>query len=344
MSFATPLVDSLQGRTGAEVIAASVLSLILTMGTASPVVAKDWETITVLDVTAFPDDEQPRFYSQSKSLFRGPGGASLIWARFGALFDDEAPNDPLGRHYHHFHEWALVLDGDYVIHEPVSPRQKGGALYQYVQGTWLDRPAYTLHGGAWANGGKRAQMPCTLLIFEEGDGSVVTIGPNGDHFKPDFPESKPAPYMPDWTAVKSFAHPWIVDTVGQLEWERDDEEPGLLVKWLSDDPAQGFRARLIKAPPGWSSQNSARPSWYASANRFLYITWGDLRIQAYDKSGEPTAPMIARKDWFVHQAPRAPMSHGSGPATAGGAIWLEVTYARGITHGDSVIEAPIPLR
>ncbi|MFT7285953.1 MAG: hypothetical protein ACI87W_000056, partial [Halieaceae bacterium] len=305
---------------------------------------EDWQALTVVDVDAFPDDEQPRFYSQSKSIFRGPGGASLIWARFGAFFDDDAPSDPLGRHYHHFHEWALILDGDYVIHEPVSPRQKAGALYQYVQGTWLDRPAYTLHGGNWAHGGRRAQMPCTLLIFEEGDGSVVTIGPNGDHFKPDFPASKPVPYKPDWQAVESFNHPWIVDTVGQLEWERDDEEPGLLVKWLSDDPAQGFRARLIKAPPGWASKSSKTALWYESANRFLYLTWGDLRIQGYDEAGQAAELVTAHKDWFVHQPPRAPMSHGSGPATEGGAIWLEISYAKGITLGGGAIERPAPLR
>ncbi|MFT7289519.1 MAG: hypothetical protein ACI87W_003656, partial [Halieaceae bacterium] len=69
-----------------------LLGAILAIGTAAPGMAEDWQALTVVDVNAFPDDEQPRFYSQSKSIFRGPGGASLIWARFGAFFDDDAPS------------------------------------------------------------------------------------------------------------------------------------------------------------------------------------------------------------------------------------------------------------
>lgn len=316
------------------------LSLAIASGLAVPTQARDYASLTIIDVDAHPVDEEPRFYSKSKSIYRGPGGASLIWASFGPLFDDKPPSDPLGRHYHHFHEWALVLEGDYVIHEPVSPRQQGGALYQYVEGTWLDRPAYTLHGGGWANGGLRSQLPCTLLIFEEGDGSVITIGPNGDHFKPDFPDEKPQPYEPDWRAVESFNHPWIVDSVSQLEWEKDDQEPGLLVKWLSDDPVKGFRARLLKAAPGWSSANSTTPLWYESANRFIYVTWGDLNIQQFDDQGQSTKLHTIGKDWFVHQPPSALLSHGTAAATERGAIWLEVTYAKGITVGGGAIETP----
>jgi hypothetical protein len=318
---------------------ALLLGALMTMGAAAYTVAEDWNPLTVVDVEAFPDDAQPRFSSRSKSIYHGPGGASLIWARFGPRFDDQPPGSALGRHYHHFHEWALILEGDYVIHEPVSPRQKHGPLYQFVEGTWLDRPAYSIHGGTWALGGMRSQMPCIMLLFEEGDGSVVTIGPDGDHFKPDFPD-KPAPYRPDWESVEAFTHPWIVDSGTQLEWERDDEDPSRWVKWLSDDTEQGFRSRLIKVPPGWSSESSTTPTWYESANRFLYLTWGDLRVQRYDADGEPTELVDATKDWFIHQPPRALMSHGSGAATDGGAIWLEVTYAKSVTLGEGPIEAP----
>lgn len=317
---------------------ATTLFGVLLVCTMPLALAQNWESLTVVDVDAFPDDEHPRFHSQSKSIFRGPGGASLIWARFNPRFDDLPPGSPLGRHYHHFHEWALVLEGDYVIHEPVSPRQKHGPLYQFVEGTWLDRPAYSIHGGTWALGGMRSQRPCTLLIFEEGDGSVVTLGADGDHFKPDFPDSKPSPYLPDWASVPSFANPWIVNSGSQLEWEPDEDQPGRWVKWLSDDSERGFRARLIMVAPGWSSQASANAAWYEKANRFLYVVWGDLNIQQYDDAGSASALLSASSDWFIHQPPRALFSHGQGPVSEGGAIWLEVTYADGITVGGGPIE------
>jgi hypothetical protein len=112
------------------------------------------------------------------------------------------------------------------------------------------------------------------------------------------------------------------------------------VKWLADDDRRGFRARLIKAPPGWSSANSQTPLWHKRANRFLYVVWGDLGIQRYDDAGTAGELVTAGADWFVHQPPRAVLSHGTGAATEGGAIWLEVTYAEGITAGGGPIEAP----
>ena len=78
--------------------------------------------------------------------------------------------------------------------------------------------------------------------------------------------------------------------------------------------------------------------WYEQANRFMYITWGDLRIQNFDADGEAAELVHAGEDWFVHQPPRALLSHGEGAASEGGAIWLEVTYAKGITVGGGPIE------
>jgi len=328
------------GRTRAALPAVLALTL-----AAPPLLqAGDWQPLGIVDVDAFPVDEQPRFHSRSKTIWRGPGGASLIWAQFKPRYDDMPPMDPLGPHYHLFHEWAYVLEGDFVIHEPVTPKQQHGALYQFVEGTWLDRPAYTLHGGVWEIGGMRPQNPCTLIIFEEGDGSVITIGPEGDHFKPDFPDSKPEPYDPDWEAVKQWNHPWIVHTAQQMEWEPDTTQEGRWVKWLADDDEAGFRARLIKAPPGWRSPASAEVRYHEQANRFIYVVYGDLMIQGYDENGELTRQVKAGEDWFIHQPPRALLSHGAGPATKNGAIWLEVIYARGITVGGGEIESPKTLR
>lgn len=298
-----------------------------------------WRPLEIIDVANHPWDESPRFKSQTKTFFKGPNDSSLIYAHFPPRWDMTPPIDPLGPHYHHWHEWAYVLEGDFVIHEPVSPWQKSGMLAHFTQGAWLDRPAYTLHGGVWEVGGMRPQNACTLIIFEEGDGSVVTLGPNGDHFKPDFPD-RPDPYLPDWRAVKQFNHPWIVHTATDLDWETDEKVPGRLLKWLSDDQTAGFRARLVKLLPGWQAPKEHRMIYYKKANRFIYMLYGDLTLNQRDKPGGSGKPARLTRDFFVWQAPYSLFGFGSGPATEAGAVWLEVIYAQGLAVGGGAIEAP----
>lgn len=313
-------------------------SLLATGGAAAETEAP-WRPLEIIDVANHPWDESPRFKSQTKTFFKGPNDSSLIYAHFPPRWDMTPPIDPLGPHYHHWHEWAYVLEGDFVIHEPVSPWQKSGMLAHFTQGAWLDRPAYTLHGGVWEVGGMRPQNACSLLIFEEGDGSVVTLGPDGDHFKPDFPD-RPDPYLPDWRAVKQFNHPWIVHTATDLDWETDAEIPGRLLKWLSDDQTAGFRARLVKLPPGWQAPVERRTSYYKKANRFIYMLYGDLTINQQDRPGAAGEPARLTRDFFVWQAPHSLFGFGAGPATEAGAVWLEVIYAQGLAVGGGAIEAP----
>ncbi len=298
-----------------------------------------WQPLQITDVGSHPWDTSPRFRSKTKTFFKGPDDSSLIYAHFSPRWDMTPPADPLGPHYHHWHEWAYVLDGDFVIHEPVSAQQKSGMLSHFTQGTWLDRPAYSLHGGGWEVGGMRAQNACTLLIFEEGDGSVVTVGPNGDHFKPDFPDT-PDPYLPDWQAVQQFTHPWIVHTTTDLEWETDTKVPGRLLKWLSDDQKEGFRARLVKIPPGWQAPKQHKASYYKQASRFIYMIYGDLSIAQRDNLAASGMPVQLSKDFFVYQLPYSLFGFADGPVTTSGAIWLEVVYAKGLAVGGGRIEIP----
>ena len=300
---------------------------------------EQWRPLQITDVASQPWDENPRFHSQTKTFFKGPDDSSLIYAHFAPRWDMTPPIDPLGPHYHHWHEWAYVLDGDFVIHEPVSPQQKSGMLSHFTQGTWLDRPAYTLHGGGWEVGGMRPQNACTLLIFEEGDGSVVTLGPDGDHFKPDFPD-KPDPYLPDWQAVQQFNHPWIVHTTTDQEWETDTEAPGRLLKWLSDDQLQGFRARLVKIPPAWEAPAGHNASYYKRASRFIYVLYGDLTIVQRTGPADAGTPVQLAGDFFVYQPPYSLFGFADGPVTTAGAVWLEVVYAQGLAVGGGRIETP----
>jgi hypothetical protein len=310
-------------------------------GVAEPADADtSWSSLEIIDVDNHPWDKQPRFQAKTKTIFRGPNESSLVYTSFQPHWDMSPPGDPLGPHYHLWHEWAYVIRGDFVIHEPVSPYQKSPVAYRFLEGTWLDRPAYTLHGGGWETGGLRAQNPCILLIFEEGDGSVITVGSDGDHFKPDFLDSKPDPYRPDWRAVKQFQHPWIVDSALDQEWETDPERNGRFVKWLSDDPAQGFRAQLIKIPPGWSAPAGTAKTYFEKAHRMRYMLFGDMKVWRFENPSAKSEALRVKENHFIYQPPRSIWGYGSGPVTEAGAIWLDVTYAKQLSVGDGPIEEP----
>ncbi|MGI9229650.1 MAG: hypothetical protein ACR2P9_07315 [Gammaproteobacteria bacterium] len=299
-----------------------------------------WQALDIVDIQAFPWDQQPRFVAKSKTFFRGPNGSSFIYVRFPPRWDMQPPADPLGQHYHHWHEWAYVLQGDFVIHEPVRPLQGSPVLSHFRQGTWLDRPAYSLHGGVWEVGGLRGQNACTLIIFEEGDGSVVTLGPDGDHFKPDFPD-KPVPYDADWQSVKQFPHPWIVHSASDMEWETVTGGNGMLVKWLSDDHKQGFRGRLVKLPPDWRAEPDRNARYFKSANRFIYVIYGEMALQLYSSPGQATQRRIVSADHAIHQPPGSIFGYTDGAVTGTGVMFLEVTYAKGVAVGGGRIEQPI---
>lgn len=335
-------IHSITGHVCPRAALLSVLYIVvgsLSFGAVADDTRSEWAALSIVDVGEFPWDEDPRFGSMSKSFFRGPDTGSFIYSHWAPTWDTELRPDPLGSHYHHWSEWAYMLDGDFLIQETVNPRQQNGVLNRFTKGTWLDRPAYSLHGGSWATGGARAQNSGTLILYEEGDGSVVTVGPKGDHFKPDFPD-KPVPYDPDWQAVEQFTRPWIVDTVADLEWETDTEVAGRLVKWLSDDQTAGFRARLIKIPPGWTAPKGTRKAYFHKANRMRYVLYGDMRVWSFDDPDSVGEVSKASKDFFIYQPAGSIWGYGIEPVTEQGAVWLEVTYAEGVTHGGGKIEEP----
>jgi len=302
----------------------------------------EWPALQIVNVNELPYDEAPRFGAKSKTFFRSDKG-TFIHAKWSPTWGTEMRSGGMGSHYHLWNEWAYILKGDLVIQEPVSPYQRNGAMYRYVQGTWLDRPPYTLHGGGWATGGLRSQNPNTLILFEEGDGSVVTVGPNGKHYKPDFPE-EPDPYEPDWQAVEQFGRPWIVDSGSALEWEQDPVVAGRLLKWLSDDEKEGFRARLVKIPPGWSAPEGSQKSYFDQADRMRYVLYGDMLVWQFDDPAAAGTPVRVSEDFYIHQSPRSIWGYGAGPVTEEGAVWLEVTYARGLEHGGGPIEDAIAVQ
>lgn len=299
-----------------------------------------WSKLAIVDVTKFPWDASPRFRARTKTIFKGPEVGALIYTIFPPTWNTQSA--PPGRppHYHHWWEWGYTLKGDSIMPEPVSPYQKNGMLYRKREGGWLRRPPYSLHGGSWETGGMRNQFPYYLLLFEEGDGSMVNVGPNGDHVNPDFGK-KPDPYLPDWKAVKQFTRPWLVDSQNDLEWEQDPQVPGRLLKWLSDDLAEGFRAQLVKIAPKWKAPEGHRKAYFENANRLRYIIYGDMQVWSFESPKDPGKAVTVSEDFFIYQPPRSVWGYGPGEVSQLGAVWLEVTYAKGLSAGGGPIEEPV---
>ncbi len=303
-----------------------------------------WSPLSIVNITEYPWDVEPRFNSRTKTFFRGPKVGAFIYCIFSPTWNTKMPPPGLPAHYHLWHEWGYTLKGDSTLAEPVSPYQKNGMLYRKRQDGWLSRPAYSLHGGSWeSGGGMRAQNPYHLLLFEEGDGSLVTVGPNGVHIKPEWPDSKPDPYDPDWQSVKEFTRPWLVDSANDLEWETDDHVAGRFVKWLSDDLAKGFRAQLVKIPPGWTAPEGTNKTYFQNANRLRYVIYGDMKVWSFDSPESEGKATKVSEDFFIYQPPGSIWGYGKGSVSELGAVWLEVTYAKGLSQGGGPIEEPIAL-
>ena len=302
----------------------------------------EWNQIQFVDVNAFEVDEVRRYGTLSKTIFRGPDVGYLVWTIFHPAWNTRMPQG--GPHYHLFHEWGFTLKGDSVLYEAISPYQLNGKMEWKPEGGWLDRPPYSIHSVNWiTGGGLRPQTPYYLLIFEEGDGSLITIPRDlsiGDHYGIDR-SVRPDPYEPDWTKVEHWNPPWLVDTAHDLEWEPDRNVEGSYVKWLSDDWQGGFRAQLVKIPPGWRPPEEGRKTYYENAQVMRYLIFGEMKVWQFKDEDDDGTPVDVKADYFFYQPPRTIWGYGNGPVTGVyGATWLEVTYARGLSHGGGRIEEP----
>ena len=134
-----------------------------------------------------------------------------------------------------------------------------------------------------------------------------------------------------------------MDTAHDLEWETDQQVPGRFVKWLSDDQTEGFRAQLVKIPPGWTAPEEGRRTYFERANRMRYLIFGDMKVWVFDGPDDAGTAVDVEEDYFIYQPPRSIWGYGDGPVSKEGAFWLEVTYARGLTRGGGSIEEPTAL-
>ena len=327
-----------------------------------------WESVSMLNVRSYPLDTAPnsafkgrwQIFPSSKTIFLSPEGDPMGPLPVGQLIHLEyqptwqvKPITP-GRppHYHEFWEWGYTLKGDSVLMEPVSPYQISGMLYRKKEGGWLTRPPYSLHGGSWETGGLRNQFPYNLVIFEEGDGHMVNIpesreGP-GTYIGRDGVAADgigrggiakvPPGTVGDWRQAKTFTRPWLLDSTRDVDWETDKVVAGRFVKWLDEDVEQGFRSVLVKIPPKWTPPPDYKKTFNEQANVMRYMVWGEMKVWQFKDAQDPGTAYKVSEDYFIYQPPKSIWGFGEGPVTDRGAMWLEVTYAKGFKHGGGTIE------
>ena len=293
---------------------------------------EDWSAITFIDVNAMDWDETwsgLKGTSKGKKLYSNDQGGFMLY------LDHDHGWDSLNksRHFHDFHEWGYVLDGNFLIYEFVNGLQKSGSLYNMKAGTWMSRPPYSIHGHrADAMKHQRVTPGAVQLAFSEG-GKSYSLDPSNNW------------YSPDWNTVPHFTSALFQDSASphSLEWEDDDQLLGASAKWLSDDLEDGFRAKLIYVPPGWEHADRGQTSYFEKAQKFYYVLFGDLTVLTQDNPKSTLKSTTVHKDFFINRPPKSLWTWGEGSLSKKGAMWLEVTYAQGARTGNGPIEKPIIL-
>lgn len=294
-------------------------------------------SVRILDTASMPVESPAAATGWgTKTLYSGPAGEHLriLYVPPGA--------EGAKVHYHLFHEWAYNIEGDFTNNESTTPDQVYGPLQRFREGNWLSRPPYSLHGGErgrmkWM----ASQVGAEILIMEEKDASTYsfTVDPdvrNGERVQG-------MRYNPDYKQIQHWATPRIIDTLDKMPWQPVAGSPGLNVKHLSDDPSHGFRADMWFLEAGAQTPERFKPYHYSQANEFNFVIAGDLGIDTYAAPGAAASSVALRKYFYVEHPAMSIMGLAATDATHAGAVWLQVTYAKGAHWTDTVspIEAPI---
>jgi hypothetical protein len=258
----------------------------------------------------------------SKVLFQGPQGGALrmLYVPPGA---EGAPV-----HYHTFHEWAYNIQGDFTNNESTTP-ENYSILQRFREGNFLSRPPYSLHGGErgrmkWM----ASQIGAVILIMEESDVS-------GGSYTVEAPAQPPQPgggmpYNPDFKKITHWSTPRIIDTLEKMPWQPVPGSPGLNAKYLIDDPDHGFRATMWFLEAGAATPaRFSRPYFYKQALQLNFVIAGDLKVNLQGKPDQAATTVQLGRHAYVERPPTAIFTLPATAATAGGVVWLEVTYAKG---------------
>lgn len=286
-----------------------------------------WLPMQIIDVGGMPWEPMwtgLRGTSRGKKLYSNDQGGFMLYLEHDHGWD--SPNK--ARHFHDFHEWGYVLRGNFLIYEFINARQTKGSLYNMKAGTWMSRPPFSIHGHrADAMDHQRITPGAVQLAFSEG-GKTYSLNPTNKWFSPDWQR------FTDFT----FAHFQDTATPQIMEWEDDEQLPGASVKWLSDDYANGFRAKLVYVPPEWQYTGNSHASYFEKAQQFYYVLSGDLVVGTQEQPGVSVVEkQTVYKDFFINRPAKSLWVWTEGSLSTRGAMWLEVTYAEGAQKGNGPI-------
>lgn len=311
----------LMGTTGSTVAAAASASSYTVRSTASG----DHRSAIFIDTESMPWTQPVRGYGwRIKSLFENSDTGDRL------VLIDVPIGSPGGlNHYHDFHEWVYWLTGDFVNNEYTSPYQRVGPFTQFREGTFLDRPAYSLHG--YEHGRLESQVGGSCLIMEEG-GRTINVVPGESGYSDEFKE------------VDHWANPRIIDTIRDQPWEPDPDADGVMIKYLVENQRDGFRAVMRRLPAGWSSEQApefAAPYFYRKAHQFNFVLAGDMRLQTFSRPGSKAETIHATRYYHIERPPMSVFGLAEGTVSDAGCVWLEVTYGEGTSLSSTPVEEKI---
>lgn len=302
-----------------------VISLALSNEKISANDKNKWELLEIKNVDEIPWDDRFRMgkagSTNGKLLFFNPNGGALLYVKFNPGWDADGTE----AHYHTFHEWGFVLDGSFPLYEFVSPNQKTGSLVNMEQGTFMDRPAFSIHGNRREAMKKQIITPAsTQLIFYE-SGTTISLDKDNNNFSE------------DWKNIDEFFPANFQKSLDSsvMEWEDDKELPGVKVKWLSDHGQKGFTAKLRYAPSNWKNKSSNTPTYNPNGYRFMYVLSGDMKIPV--TSSYKDISIVNENSLIIHK-PKSLWSWGEDKFTTQGVMWLDVEYGNETTIGIKNIE------
>ena len=258
----------------------------------------------------------------AKVLFKGPknGTLEIVYIPPGA--------EGASLHYHETHEWVYLLEGDYTNNESTTP-ENYSILQRFREGYFLSRPPYSLHGGEKARMKWMAsQVGAILLNMDESENGAGTYSVD--------PISKTNPsaasdmtYDPNFARIRDWQSPRIIDTIDRMPWQAVEGSPGLNAKYLVDEPIHGFRATMYFLEGRAPTPARFKPHFYSSALQFNFMLAGDLAIDAYGAAGQAPRRIELSRYAYIERAPTSIFGLAPTGATQSGAVWLEVTYAKG---------------
>lgn len=275
----------------------------------------------------------------TKTLYSGPAGEHLriLYVPPGA--------EGAKVHYHEFHEWAYNIAGDFTNNESTMPDEVYGPLQRFREGNFLSRPPHSLHGGErgrmkWM----ASQVGAEILIMEEKDAGEYSFTVDPD-LRSAAAGQGGMRYNPNYRQIQNWATPRIIDTIDKMPWQPVESSPGLNVKHLIDDPSHGFRADMWFLEAGARTPGMFRPYYYRQANEFNFVIAGDLAIDTHAAPGEKASNFALQKFFFVEHPAMSIMGLAGSGATRTGAVWLQVTYAKGAHWAETPtpIEPPVYL-